>query len=149
MDAIILWYNYLVGDDFMKLIEINESYLSQIKALYKESGWSAYLGDDEKLSRAIKNSLLTLGYMDGDELLGFVRCVGDAEHVVLVQDLIVKKDYRRKGLAKKLMKEVFEKYKDVRWIQVNTDGENEVANALYKAIGMKEISEAGTVSFFK
>ncbi len=85
----------------MKLTEINESYLSQIKALYEESGWSAYLGDDEKLKNAIKNSLLTLAYMDGDELIGFVRCVGDAEHVVLVQDLIVKKDYRRKGLAKR------------------------------------------------
>lgn len=133
----------------MKLVEINESYLSQIKALYEESGWSAYLADDEKLSRAIKNSLLTLGYMDGYELLGFVRCVGDAEHVILVQDLIVKKDYRRKGLAKKLMNEVFEKYKSVRWIQVNTDGEDEVANAFYKAIGMKEISEAGVVSYFK
>lgn len=47
------------------------------------------------------------------------------------------------------MKEVFEKYKDVRWIQVNTDGEDEVANAFYKAIGMIEISEAGTVSYFK
>lgn len=133
----------------MKLMEIDESHLLQIKALYEESGWSAYLGDDEKLSRAIKNSLLTLGYMDNDELIGFVRCVGDAEHVVLVQDLIVKKDYRRKGLAKKLMKEVYEKYKDVRWIQVNTDAMDEVANAFYKAIGMKEISEAGVVSYFK
>lgn len=133
----------------MKLTEINENYLSQIKALYEESGWSAYLGDDEKLKNAIKNSLFVLGYMDGDELIAFVRCVGDAEHVVLVQDLIVKKDYRRKGLAKKLMNEVFEKYKDVRWIQVNTDGEDEVANAFYKAIGMKDISEAGVVSYFR
>ena len=133
----------------MKLMEIDESHLLQIKALYEESGWSAYLGDDEKLSRAIKNSLLTLGYMDNDELIGFVRCVGDAEHVVLVQDLIVKKDYRRKGLAKKLMKEVYEKYKDVRWIQVNTDAMDEVANAFYKTIGMKEICEAGVVSYFK
>lgn len=132
----------------MKLTEINENYLSQIKALYEESGWSSYLGDDEKLKNAIKNSLFILGYMDEDELLGFVRCVGDTEHVVLVQDLIVKKDYRRKGLAKKLMNEVFEKYKDVRWIQVNTDGEDEVANAFYKAIGMKDISEAGVVSYF-
>lgn len=132
----------------MKLTEINENYLSQIKALYEESGWSSYLGNDEKLKNAIKNSLLTLAYMDGGELLGFVRCVGDAEHVVLVQDLIVKKDYRRKGLAKKLMKEVFKKYKGVRWIQVNTDVEDEVANAFYKAIGMKDISEAGVVSYF-
>lgn len=132
----------------MKLIEIDESYLSQIKALYEESGWSSYLGNDEKLKNAIKNSLLTLAYMDGGELLGFVRCVGDAEHVVLVQDLIVKKDYRRKDLAKKLMKEVFKKYKGVRWIQVNTDVEDEVANAFYKAIGMKDISEAGVVSYF-
>ena len=133
----------------MKLTEINENYLSQIKALYEESGWSSYLGNDEKLKNAIKNSLLTLAYMDGGELLGFVRCVGDAEHVVLVQDLIVKKDYRRKGLAKKLMNEVFEKYKGVRWIQVNTDVEYDVANAFYKAIGMKDISEAGVVSYFK
>lgn len=133
----------------MKLTEINENYLSQIKALYEESGWSSYLGNDEKLKNAIKNSLLTLAYMDGGELLGFVRCVGDAEHVVLVQDLIVKKDYRRKGLAKKLMNEVFEKYKGVRWIQVNTDVEDDVANAFYKAIGMKDISEAGVVSYFK
>lgn len=132
----------------MKLIEINESYLSQIKALYEEAAWSAYLGDDEKLKNAIKNSLFVLGYMDGDELIAFVRCVGDAEHVVLVQDLIVKKDYRRKGLAKKLMKEVFKKYKGVRWIQVNTDVEDEVANAFYRAIGMKDISEAGVVSYF-
>ena len=132
----------------MKLIEIDESYLSQIKAIYEEAGWSAYLADDEKLVRAIKNSLLTLGCMDGDELIAFVRCVGDAEHVVLVQDLIVKKAYRRKGLAKKLMKEVFDKYKNVRWIQVNTDGEDDIANAFYKAIGMKEISEAGVVSYF-
>lgn len=132
----------------MKLIEIDESYLSQIKALYEEAAWSAYLGDDKKLKNAIKNSLLTLAHMDGEEIIGFVRCVGDAEHVVLVQDLIVKKDYRRKGLAKKLMNEVFEKYKDVRWIQVNTDGEDEVANAFYKAIGMKDISEAGVVSYF-
>lgn len=133
----------------MYLIEIDESYLSQIKAIYEESGWSAYLADDEKLNRAIKNSLLMLGYMDEGELVGFVRCVGDAEHVLLVQDLIVKMDYRRKGLAKKLMKEVFEKYKDVRWIQVNTDGEDEVANEFYKSIGMKEISEASIVSYFK
>ena len=133
----------------MKLTGINESYLSQIKALYEESGWSSYLCNDEKLKNAIKNSLLTLAYMDGEELLGFVRCVGDAEHVVLVQDLIVKKNYRRKGLAKKLMKEVFEKYKGVRWIQVNTDVEDDVANAFYKAIGMKDISEAGVVSYFK
>lgn len=47
------------------------------------------------------------------------------------------------------MKEVFEKHKDVRWIQVNTDRVNEASNAFYKAIGMKEISEAGTVSYFK
>lgn len=133
----------------MKLVEIDETYLDQIKALYEESGWSAYLADDEKLSRAIKNSLLTIGYLDGEELLGFVRCVGDAEHVVLVQDLIVKNDYRRKGLAKSLMNEVFEKYKNVRWIQVNTDAMDEVANAFYKSIGMKEISEVETVSYFK
>lgn len=63
--------------------------IEQVKNVYKMEGWTAYLQDDEALIRAFANSLYCLGAYDKDQLIGFVRCVGDGEHIILVQDLIV------------------------------------------------------------
>ena len=35
--------------------------LKDIKALYRQHGWMAYLNDDEKLTRAFENSLISFG----------------------------------------------------------------------------------------
>ena len=60
--------------------------LEAVRAIYEEAGWYAYFGNDEALHRAFEQSLYVLGAFEGDELIGFVRCVGDGEHVVIVQD---------------------------------------------------------------
>ena len=36
------------------------SQIGEIKKIYRAHGWSSYLGDDEKLSRALENSLYFL-----------------------------------------------------------------------------------------
>ncbi|MCR5374727.1 MAG: GNAT family N-acetyltransferase [Lachnospiraceae bacterium] len=58
----------------------------------------AYLNNDDALKRAYENSLYCLGAYSGDELVGFIRCVGDGEHIVLVQDLIVVPEYQRQKI---------------------------------------------------
>ena len=70
--------------------EISSAFLGEIKEIYSQAGWTAYLNDSEKLKRAFDRSLFLLGAFDGPVLAGFVRCVGDGEHVLLVQDLIVR-----------------------------------------------------------
>lgn len=133
----------------MDIKVIDEKYFDEIKAIYEEAGWSAYLKGDEKLLRGIRHTNLILACFDGDVLVGFLRAVGDMEHVVLVQDLTVKKGYRRKGIARELMNELFERYKDVRLIQVNTDKVDEVSNAFYRSIGMKPIDAKAYISYCK
>ena len=116
--------------------------LQTMKDLYLQEGWSAYLGDDAKLSRAFNNSLYSLGAFIDGELAGFIRCVGDGEHVLLVQDLIVEHTYRRQGIGTALLKTIWEKYSDVRMFCVVTDVADDAAIRLYESFGMKQFSTA-------
>lgn len=123
--------------------------LEAIKELYQQHGWLAYLQDDEKLVRAFDNSLYTLGAYDVGELIGFIRCVGDGEHIVLVQDLIIARSHQRKGIGRVLMQHVNEKYADVRMLMLLTDALDESANAFYQAIGMHKIEKSGCVAYMR
>lgn len=123
--------------------------LETVKGLYKEANWTSYLSDDEKLSLAFKNSLWMLGAFDDDQLIGFVRCVGDGEHILLVQDLIVATAYQRQGIGTTLLKRVWDTFSHVRMIQLNTDLYDEKANNFYKAFGMKPLVEGHMISYFR
>lgn len=127
----------------------NSSLMERVKEIYELESWTAYLNSDEKLIRAFDNSLYILGAFDNDTLVGFVRCVGDGEHILLVQDLIVDRAYQKKGIGTTLFKTVWDKYKDVRMFQVNTDLEDEVDNRFYKSMGMKPLEEGHMISYFR
>lgn len=126
---------------------LNMSDMGSIKRLYEEAGWTAYLNDDAKLNRAWEKSLFTLGAFGGGELIGFIRCLGDGEHTVLIQDLLVAEKHRRKGIGGKLMRSVFEEYHDVRQIFVVTDA-NSTAERFYRALGLHEFEKGGMLAFF-
>lgn len=129
--------------------EFDSSLIERIKEIYELEGWRAYLNNDEKLIRAFDNSLYLLGAFDGEKLVGFVRCVGDGEHILLVQDLIVDKEYQKQGIGTTLFRTVWDKYKDVRMFQVNTDLEDKVDNHFYKSMGMKPLEEGNMISYFR
>lgn len=127
---------------------ISES-LNQIKALYEQHGWLAYLNDDDRLIRAFDQSLFVLGAYDDNRLVGFIRCVGDSEHIVMVQDLIIAQTYQRKGIGRALMKLASEQFANVRMFMLLTDAMDADANAFYQAIGMHKIEENGCVSYMR
>lgn len=123
--------------------------LQKMKDLYRREGWSAYLGDDAKLSRAFNNSLYSLGAFSNGALVGFIRCIGDGEHVLLVQDLIVENTYRRQGIGTALLKIVLGKYSHVRMICVVTDMADDASIRLYESFGMKQLSDGRMVAYFR
>lgn len=129
--------------------EFDSSLIERVKEIYTLEGWTAYLNSDEKLTRAFDNSLYVLGAFDDDKLVGFIRCVGDGEHILLVQDLIVDKAYQKQGIGTALFKTIWDRYKDVRMFQVNTDLEDEVDNHFYKSMGLKPLVEGHMVSYFR
>ncbi len=133
----------------MEYKEFTTSLLSEIKAIYEDSNWQSYLKDDDKLVRAFHNSLYILGAFEDEKLVGFVRCVGDGEHIVLVQDLIVLSGYQQKGIGSYLFKHCWDKYKEVRMFQVVTDIEDKVDNYFYQSFNMKKLNEGHMISYFR
>ena len=123
--------------------------MSQVKQIYAENGWNAYLGDDRRLISAFEHSLYALGAFDGDTLVGFVRCLGDGEYMVLVQDLIVRKSYQKRGIGTHLFRTAWEHYGDVRMFHVVTDISDPVDNRFYQSFGMKKLAEGDMVSYFR
>ena len=123
--------------------------LPQIKALYEKEGWRAYLGNDEMLRIAYERSLWVYGAFDNDRLIGLVRCVGDGQHILLLQDLIVNPEYRGKGIGTTLFKAAWDRYAHVRMFMVVTDLASPSANRLYQRLGMKPLEKGGMVSYFR
>lgn len=123
--------------------------LFRVKEIYEAEGWMSYLKDDDKLHRAFQNSLYILGAYDGEKLVGFIRCVGDGEHILLVQDLIVDRAYQKQGIGSTLFKKVWDRYADVRMFQVVTDISDPVDNHFYQSFGMKKLEQGEMVSYFR
>lgn len=123
--------------------------LEAVRAIYEEAGWYAYLGNDEALHRAFEQSLYVLGAFEGDELIGFVRCVGDGEHVVIVQDLIVRKARRRQGIGRMLLQYAMERYGHVRMLALFTDMEDEAANRFYQKMGLRRAEQMRCAAYMR
>lgn len=131
----------------MEYRRLNASDMGSVKRLYEEAGWTAYLKDGAKLNRAWEKSLFSIGAFEGGELVGFIRCLGDGEHTVLIQDLLVEEKHQRKGIGGKLMRSVFEEYRDVRQIFVVTDADSPAVR-FYRALGLHEFEKGGLLAFY-
>ena len=129
--------------------EFDEMLIQEVKSIYKKESWNAYLKDDEKLIRAFSNSLYILGAFDEDKLIGFIRCVGDGEHILMIQDLIVSPEYQQKGIGTYLFKTIKDKYKDVRMFIVLTDIEDVVDNKFYQSFKLRRLDEFDIVGYMK
>lgn len=129
--------------------ELQAEDLAAIKDLYAEQGWTAYLNDDDRLLRAWNGSLFARGAFDGDTLAGFVRCLGDGAHTVLIQDLLVADAYRRRGIGRTLLETVLNEYADVRQVFVVTDADDEQSLAFYHRMGLTPLSSGGMIALFR
>lgn len=121
----------------------------EIKELYQSVGWSTYLSDDAKLLRAFANSLWVLGAFEDDRLIAFIRCVGDGEHIVYVQDLLVAPPYQKQRIGSRLFQETLDKFQNVRLFEVVTDLTDEVDNHFYQSFGMKPLAEGHMISYYR
>ncbi|SFB18477.1 GNAT family N-acetyltransferase [Clostridium frigidicarnis] len=132
--------------------EIRESYnKEELRLLYHDTAWINYGNDIDKTKRSIEKSLCTIGAFCNDKLVGIIRVIGDDERIIYIQELVVLRQYKRKGIGKTLIKLIRDKYKhitDIVLITDNTDN-NPETNGFYKTLGFKEASEYGTICYMK
>ena len=79
--------------------------MTDLVALYSSVGWTNYTNNPTMLEEAVKASLWQLAVYDKEELVAYIRLVGDGNSVLLVQDLLVRPDHQRQGIGKKLLEE--------------------------------------------
>ena len=87
-----------------------------MKLLYEKPEASDYVSlrlrsgmgnkDLKRSKEALKNSLFTVSIYDEDKLIGFGRIVGDKGITYVVSDIMVDENYRRRGLADRIMSEI-------------------------------------------
>lgn len=119
-----------------------------IENLYLDAGWYAYTKDIDKLMKAIGNSLKVITAWEEDKLVGLIRVVGDGLTIVYIQDLLVIKSHKRRGIGSKLFKHILDEYKYVRQKVLLTDN-NEETKGFYEANGFKSNDTLNLVSYVK
>lgn len=94
----------------------------------------------EKLVIAMKNSDTVFSAWDGDKLVGLVNALDDSVMTAYVHYLLINPKYQGKGIGKKLLELISEKYKDyLRIVLISYDKEIE----FYSHCGFKQ-SESST-----
>ena len=132
----------------MTIKTINEDYLSEIKKLSEEKGWTSYLDDDIKLNNAIRNSQV-LGLISRGNLIGFIRYLTDFERILYIQDLIIAKEHRRNGGGQILIENLLKKYHHIRSKVLVIDIDDKVSNDFYQKINFQKLENKNMISYIK
>ena len=132
----------------MEIREYTDFRLDEIIALYQDAGWTNYIERSYMLEKVYKNSLLVMGAYENDRLVGVIRAVGDGASVVLIQDIIVLREFQRRGIGTQLMNSVMQRYKDVYQMQLLTDN-TEKTVAFYESLGFKAADKMGCMAFLR
>lgn len=129
--------------------QYNNIDIDDVKHLYADSNWQAYLKNDTMLANAYANSLYTYSAHSDGKLVGLIRCVGDGSHIVIVQDLIVLSTYQRQGIGAKLLQHVCDKYSNVRTKLLLTDLTDARSNSFYQKQGWHTIDKSQMIAYTK
>ena len=114
--------------------------MTDLVALYSSVSWTNYTNNPTMLEEAIKASLWQLAIYDKEELVAYIRLVGDGHSIIFVQDLLVRPDYQRQGIGQKLLEEALATFPNVYQRLLVTE-RSEKNLAFYQSLGFGELSE--------
>ena len=135
--------------------ELNDNWeevpFEDIVDVYKSVNWTAYTNDIESLVTAFKNSTLVLIAIQENNVVGVLRSISDGVSIHYLQDILVKPDYQRKGIARSLINEALRRFNNVRTHMILTDDEEKQLK-FYESLGYKNtksLSEIPLNTFVK
>jgi GNAT superfamily N-acetyltransferase len=108
--------------------------IDALTALYDAVNWSAYTRDPDALHRAVCNTTCVISAWQGDQLIGLVRALTDSVSILYVQDILVHPDHQRKGIARRLLTDLLDRYPTVRAKVLLTDDEDR-QKRFYESMG--------------
>lgn len=121
---------------------------NHLMSLYRSAGWISYTNDPDKVCQLLDHSLCWYACWNENQLIGFIRCVGDAVSIIYVQDLLVHPEFQRRGIGTMLLEAVMEEFKNIRQIVLVTEDRADLKR-FYQSLGMYELSKMQTCGFIR
>lgn len=133
----------------IKIKIIKKSDFEKIKSLYIEAGWWDI--EDEKnpllINKIVKGSFIFVGAFYKKELIGIARAISDGISDAYIQDVVVSKSFRNRGIGKRLVIYVLNylKKKGINWIGLISTPDN---YKFYEKLGF-QVLEGFTPMIYK
>lgn len=106
--------------DNLVIKTIKKASIKDLILLYKQAGWwePSFDQHPEFLDSIVKDSAVFVGVFLEEKLIGMGRALSDLASDAYIQDVTVLKEYRGKGIGKKIIRALIEKLKEenVDWI---------------------------------
>lgn len=102
-----------------------------------------------ELEWVIKGALSVIYIIEEDKPIGYIRgtihklpLLYDIKYEGSIEEIFILSPYRRKGYGKKLMEALIQdfKKKEVEYININVDIDNEIGQVFWDALGFKTVS---------
>jgi len=122
--------------------------MRSLENLYNDAGFSFYTKDMKKLYSAINKSLFVISAWHNNMLVGLARAVGDEETILYIQDILVLKSYKRKGIGTALTEIIVKKYPRVRQKVLLADDTAEM-RSFYESLDFVPCDKGNLVAFVK
>lgn len=130
------------ADDAIRIKIIDRADPLEIIALYQDAGWwkSEYDKDLVFLDTLVKNSACFAGAFHKGTMVGMGRAISDTVSDAYVQDVVVLKPFRKKGIGQQLVRRIIRHLQKtgVDWIGlIGTPGTKD----FYESIGFEPMEE--------
>ena len=106
----------------------------QILDLYQANGWSA-AQKPVQLTKALANAHSLVSAWSGDRLVGLGNAISDGHLVVYFPHLLVHPDFQGKGVGKKIMNRLLQKYASLHMQMLVAD---QASIEFYKKLGFEK-----------
>jgi GNAT superfamily N-acetyltransferase len=104
--------------------------------------------ESEQLLQAIENSLLAVTAWQQEALVDLVRAGGDGETILYIQDILVLKSCKRRGIGRQLLCRVLDCFAHV-WQKVLLTDDTAETRGFYQAMGFVACEKGKQVTFVK
>ena len=111
----------------------------QLLELYESVGWIMYTNEQRRaqLQDAIRNSTYVVSAWQEDRLIGLARGLSDDVSIFYLQDILIRPDFQRQGIGRKLLGNCLERFEHVKTKVLLTDDEERQAR-FYESLGYKD-----------
>jgi len=124
----------------------NIKQLNQIKDIYIDAGWWYDYDNIKRLRKIINNTyLFVIADVDG-EIAGIARVISDGVNDAYIQDMAVKKTFRKNGIGSKIIRYILSHLKKKRFKWIGLVSEN-ASDLFYKKLGFDYDSKKKTMIY--